>query len=75
MATYAYVNPVIAIVLGWAILSEEITVDRGGGAAAIVLSVAAVVRTESGDRAKPDAARLLRPGRVARRRSANHLEG
>jgi drug/metabolite transporter (DMT)-like permease len=47
VATYAYVNPVIAIVLGWAILSEEITVTVVAGAAAIVLSVAAVVRTET----------------------------
>src|SRR5919204_2139163 len=46
VATYAYVNPVIAILLGWAILSEEITVSVVAGALAIVLSVAAVVRTE-----------------------------
>ncbi|HEY1357804.1 MAG TPA: EamA family transporter [Thermoleophilaceae bacterium] len=47
VATYAYVNPVIAIVLGWAILSEEVTSTVIVGATAIVLSVAAVVRTES----------------------------
>jgi drug/metabolite transporter (DMT)-like permease len=47
VATYAYVNPVIAIVLGWAILSEEITLTVILGATAIVLSVAAVVRRES----------------------------
>jgi drug/metabolite transporter (DMT)-like permease len=46
VATYAYVNPVIAIVLGWAILSEEITLAVVAGALAIVLSVAAVVRRE-----------------------------
>ena len=46
VATYAYVNPVIAIFLGWAILSEEITATMLAGAAAIVLSVAAVVRRE-----------------------------
>lgn len=46
VATYAYVNPVIAIVLGWAILSEEITLAVASGALAIVLSVAAVVRQE-----------------------------
>jgi drug/metabolite transporter (DMT)-like permease len=48
VATYAFVNPVIAIFLGWAILNEEITVTVMAGAAAIVLSVAAVVRRESG---------------------------
>jgi drug/metabolite transporter (DMT)-like permease len=47
VATYAYVNPVIAIFLGWAILNEEITPTVIVGAAAIVLSVAAVVRHES----------------------------
>jgi drug/metabolite transporter (DMT)-like permease len=47
VATYAYVNPVIAIFLGWAILSEEVTITVVAGAAAIVLSVAAVVRRES----------------------------
>ncbi|HKF80512.1 MAG TPA: EamA family transporter [Thermoleophilaceae bacterium] len=46
VATYAYVNPVIAILLGWAILSEEITGFVVAGALAIVLSVAAVVRRE-----------------------------
>jgi drug/metabolite transporter (DMT)-like permease len=51
VATYAYVNPVIAILLGWAILSEEITLTVVVGAAAIVVSVAAVVRRES---AAPD---------------------
>jgi drug/metabolite transporter (DMT)-like permease len=49
-ATYAYVNPVIAIILGWAILSEEITPLVIAGAAVIVASVAAVVREESGPR-------------------------
>ncbi len=47
VATYAYVNPVIAIVLGWAILSEEVTVTTLVGATAIVASVAVVVRRES----------------------------
>ena len=49
VATYAYVNPVIAIFLGWAILEEEITATMLAGAAAIVLSVASVVRREGGD--------------------------
>jgi drug/metabolite transporter (DMT)-like permease len=47
VATYAYVNPVIAIFLGWAILSEEVTLSVIAGAAAIVASVAVVVRQES----------------------------
>jgi drug/metabolite transporter (DMT)-like permease len=47
VATYAYVNPVIAVILGALILSEEVTATVALGAAAIVLSVAAVVRRES----------------------------
>jgi drug/metabolite transporter (DMT)-like permease len=48
VATYAYVNPVIAILLGWSILSEDITVWMLGGAAIVVASVATIVRKESG---------------------------
>ena len=47
VATYAYVNPVIAIFLGWLILDETITAVTAIGAAVIVASVAAVVRAES----------------------------
>jgi drug/metabolite transporter (DMT)-like permease len=53
VATYAFVNPVIAIFLGWAILSEDVTPTTIIGAAAIVVSVAAVVRRE-GEPAEPD---------------------
>jgi drug/metabolite transporter (DMT)-like permease len=48
VATYAYVNPVIAIFLGWAILSENVTATTLVGAVVIVCSVAATVRRESG---------------------------
>jgi len=48
VATYAYVNPVIALLLGWLILSEEITTSMLVGAAVIVASVAFIVRRESG---------------------------
>jgi drug/metabolite transporter (DMT)-like permease/GNAT superfamily N-acetyltransferase len=48
VATYAYVNPVVAIFLGWALLSEQITVTIVVGAALILASVALVVSRESG---------------------------
>jgi drug/metabolite transporter (DMT)-like permease len=48
VATYAYVNPVIAIFLGWAILSEHVTGTIVAGAAIVVASVAGIVRRESG---------------------------
>ena len=47
VATYAYVNPVIAVALGALVLSEEITLTVLVGTVAIVLSVAAVVRRET----------------------------
>jgi drug/metabolite transporter (DMT)-like permease len=47
VATYAYVNPVIAIFLGWAVLSENVTVTMLVGAGIIVASVATIVRSES----------------------------
>ncbi|HET7483308.1 MAG TPA: EamA family transporter [Actinomycetota bacterium] len=47
VATYAYVNPVIAIFLGWLVLSEQLTVSIVAGAAIIVASVAVIVRKES----------------------------
>jgi drug/metabolite transporter (DMT)-like permease len=47
VATYAYVNPVVAIVLGWLVLDEVINGVTIVGAAIIVTSVALVVRTES----------------------------
>lgn len=47
VATYAYVNPVVAIFLGSLILSEEVTSVILIGAALIVTSVATIVRLES----------------------------
>ena len=47
VTTYAYVNPVIALALGAAILSEEITPTVLLGATAIVAAVATVVREEA----------------------------
>jgi drug/metabolite transporter (DMT)-like permease len=46
VATYAYVNPAVALLLGWAILSEEITPTILVGALAVLASVALVVRRE-----------------------------
>jgi len=39
VATYAYVNPVIAILLGWWILGERISLAVAGGSAIIVVAV------------------------------------
>jgi drug/metabolite transporter (DMT)-like permease len=54
VATYAYVNPVVAILLGWLILDERVTSVTILAASVIVASVALVVRTEaSGRRSTP----------------------
>jgi drug/metabolite transporter (DMT)-like permease len=47
VSTYAYVNPVVAILLGWAVLSERVTLMTLIGSAAIVASVAFIVRREA----------------------------
>jgi len=40
--TYAYVNPLIAVLLGWLILREEITMWTAAGSILVVLGVAGV---------------------------------
>ncbi len=44
VATYAYVNPVIAVLLGTLILNERLTPAMLGGGALIVAAVILVVR-------------------------------
>jgi len=46
--TFAYVSPVIAVILGWAILHESITVLMIVAMAIILLGVALMVTTKSG---------------------------
>jgi drug/metabolite transporter (DMT)-like permease len=43
VATYAYVNPVVAVFLGWLILGEPLTLRTGAAAIVIVLAVALIV--------------------------------
>ena len=57
VATYAYVNPIVAVFLGWTLLGEEITLSMLGAGAAIVVSVALIVGTSN---------RVTKPGRGLR---------
>lgn len=41
--TYAYVNPVIAVLLGWMVLGESITIWTLGGTALVILGVMGVL--------------------------------
>jgi drug/metabolite transporter (DMT)-like permease len=44
LGTYAYVNPVVAVILGWAIAGERLS-TRTGVAAAIVICAVALITT------------------------------
>jgi drug/metabolite transporter (DMT)-like permease len=44
LGTYAYVNPIVAVLLGWAIAGERLSV-RTGVAAAIVICAVALITT------------------------------
>jgi drug/metabolite transporter (DMT)-like permease len=62
VATYAYVNPIVAVFLGWLLLDEEITLQMAAAGAAVVVAVALIVRTSGSE---------LEPGRgLLRRRPA-----
>lgn len=46
VATYAYVNPVVAVFLGWLILAEAVTLPVVVGGGVVVLAVAVVITAE-----------------------------
>jgi drug/metabolite transporter (DMT)-like permease len=54
VSTYAYVNPVVAVFLGWAFLAEPITV-RTIVAGAVVLAAVAVIVASREERPTPEA--------------------
>jgi drug/metabolite transporter (DMT)-like permease len=68
VSTYAFVNPVIAVALGWAVYDESLSAIALAGAAVIVASVAGIVRKEG--EAEPDVAaeEPPAPGLVAQAR-------
>jgi drug/metabolite transporter (DMT)-like permease len=59
VATYAYVNPIVAVALGWALLDEAITLQMVVAGAAVLTSVAMIVRA-SGARLEPGRGLLRR---------------
>jgi drug/metabolite transporter (DMT)-like permease len=57
-ATYAYVNPVVAVILGWALAGEPITGGTLLAAGVIVASVVLIITYgKEGDRRPGDSAR------------------
>lgn len=63
VATYAYVNPIVAVILGWALLGEKITVQMAVAGSAVVVAVALIVRS-SGSALEPGRGVLRRRGLV-----------
>lgn len=49
LGTYAYVNPAIAVVLGWWLLAEQLNVRQAAGTLVILTGVALVVAVDSRD--------------------------
>jgi drug/metabolite transporter (DMT)-like permease len=56
VSTYAYVNPVIAVLLGWGIAGESLTAQTLIAAFIIVVSVALITanKTEKSDDGEPE---------------------
>jgi len=61
VATYAYANPIVAVALGWALLGEQVTLQMAVAGAAIVVSVALILRASGA---------AVEPGRGLLRRGA-----
>jgi drug/metabolite transporter (DMT)-like permease len=69
VATYAYVNPVVAVFLGWLILSEPVTPAILVGGGVVVAAVALVIAAERPRRrSEPDAVAAGEPGPVSEHR-------
>lgn len=64
VSTYAYVNPVVAVLLGWAVLGEALTPRILISAAVIVAAVALIIRHGAQRKAAPPAEETPAPLRV-----------
>ncbi|HYK54267.1 MAG TPA: EamA family transporter [Candidatus Eremiobacteraceae bacterium] len=56
VSTYAYVNPIVAVALGWAILHEQVTTGTLVAGAVIIASVALIVSSVARQRAEESTA-------------------
>jgi drug/metabolite transporter (DMT)-like permease len=48
VSTHSFVNPIVAVVLGWAVADEPVTIFTAVSAALIVLSTAGIIRKRGG---------------------------
>ncbi len=60
VSTYAYVNPIVAVLIGWAVAGEALTLRIGLSALGIVGAVAVIIGF-GGRREKVEVARELAP--------------
>ena len=61
VATYAYVNPVIAVFLGWLVLAEPLQPRTLLAGAIILVAVAVIVRARGGESRRTAAAEAVEP--------------
>jgi drug/metabolite transporter (DMT)-like permease len=62
VATYAYINPLVAVLLGWVLLHEPLASNQWLGLVTILASVAVVVSTRPRTRyVAPDRSKSHRP--------------
>jgi drug/metabolite transporter (DMT)-like permease len=61
VATYAYVNPIIAVILGWLVLREHIDVYIALGSAVVVIAVALVTTAQLHPQKEEEAAAGIAP--------------
>ena len=61
VATYAYVNPIIAVILGWMVLRERIDIYIVAGSAVVVVAVALVTTAQVHSQEKEGAAAGFAP--------------
>jgi len=47
VSTYAYVNPVVAVILGWVFAGEQMTIQDGMGASIILVAVIIITKANS----------------------------
>jgi drug/metabolite transporter (DMT)-like permease len=50
LGTYAYVNPIVAVLLGWAIAGERLSIRTGVAAAIVICAVAMITTARSGSK-------------------------
>lgn len=64
VATYAYINPLIAVALGWIVLKEPVTLNQCLGMVFVLTSVAVVVTSATQQHEKMDSHqwKTIRPG-------------